>query len=199
MEAPRWAKSVKSNLRPFDVRDWTVDKKASHELKSFNGGITNYDNWRRRVRDLFTSTSMFYKDVCDFIEGEHAMIPWAKLATLKVASLPNLDWQWIAEQLWTFTARYMSDTLFGRRMTLTGGEEFNGLELWRTMYMENMRGSSEMKLAERNRLINSPGQCLQLRPKYGSDLPEDNLRLMFRNTLPVNVLVDIRKHWNSYT
>ena len=69
---------------------------------------------------------------------------------MKVASLPNLDWQWIARQLWTFTGRYMSDTMFGRRMTLTGGEEFKGLELGRAMYMDNMGGSIGMKVAERN-------------------------------------------------
>ena len=149
---------------------------------------------------------MFYKDMFDLIEEEKAVIPLAKLATLKVASLPNLDWQWIAGQLWTFTGRYMSDTLFGRRMTLTGGEEFNVLELWRAMYMENMGGSIEMKVAERNFFINVPqctkedqlqthlGQWLQLRQKYGSDLPEDHLRLIFHNTLPINVLPDIRNN-----
>ena len=66
-QAPRWANGVGSNMRPFDVRDWTVGKKASHELKSFNGDITNYDNWRRRVRDYFTSTNMFYKDMFGLI------------------------------------------------------------------------------------------------------------------------------------
>ena len=45
----RWANGVGSNMRPFDVRGWTVDKKASHKLKTFNGDITSYDNWRRRV------------------------------------------------------------------------------------------------------------------------------------------------------
>ena len=100
----------------------------------------------------------------------------------------------------------MSDTLFGRRMTLTGGGEFNGLELWRVMYMTNMGGSISMKVAERNFFIGVPactkedelqthlGQWLQLRQKYGSDLPEDHLRLIFQNTLPVNVLADLRNH-----
>ena len=44
-QAPRWANGVGSYLRPLDVRNWTV----ADELKSFNGDITNYDNWRRRV------------------------------------------------------------------------------------------------------------------------------------------------------
>ena len=69
-QAPRWANGVGSNMRPFDVRDWTVDEKAAHELKSFDGDITNYDNWRRRVRDNFTSTQMLYKDMFDCFWGE---------------------------------------------------------------------------------------------------------------------------------
>ena len=44
----------------------------------------------------------------------------------------------------------MSDSLFGRRLTLTGGEEFNALGLRRARYMENTRGSIEMKVAERD-------------------------------------------------
>jgi hypothetical protein len=60
-----------------------VDKKASHELKSFDGDITNYDNWRRRVGDHFTPTNMFDKDMFDVIEEEKALIPWAKLATFE--------------------------------------------------------------------------------------------------------------------
>ena len=31
---------------------------------------------------------------------------------------------------------WMSDALFGRRLTLAGGQEFNGLELWRALYMK---------------------------------------------------------------
>ena len=182
-----------------------MDKKASNELKSFNGDISNYDNWRRRIRDHSTQTIRYYKDIFDLVETEKGMIPWAKLTTLKVATLPKLDWQWIATQLWSFTGRYMSDTLFGRRLTLTGGEEFNVLELWRALYTENMGGSIEMKVAERNFFISFPacpkqdelqnhlGQWLQLRQKYGHDLPEDHLKLMFHNILPVNGLADIRK------
>ena len=81
------------------------------------------------------------------------MIPWIKLATLKVAILPNLDWQWMSPLLWSFNGRFMSDSLFGRQLTLAGDKEFNGLELWRVLYMENMGRSVEMKVAERNVFI----------------------------------------------
>ena len=204
-QAPNFANGAGSNVRPFDARDWTVDKKASHELKSFNGDITNYDNWRRRIRDHFTQTNMFYKEIFDLVEAEKGLIQWDKLKSLTVASLPNLDWQWISSQIWSFTGRFMSDTLFGRRLTLAGGQEFNGLELWRSLYMENMGGSVEMKVAERNFFINFPqctkedelqthlGQWMQLHQKYGSDLPDAHVQIMFHNTLPANVLADLRK------
>ena len=78
-------------MRSFDVRNWTVDKKAFYGLKSFNGDINNYENWRRTDRDHFTQTDMFYEEVCDFVAAEKGLIPLAKLTTLQVASLPNLD------------------------------------------------------------------------------------------------------------
>ena len=99
----------------------------------------------------------------------------------------------------------MTDTLFGRRLTLTCGEEFNGLELWRALWMENHGGSVEMKVSERNFFINFPkcaredelqthlGQWCQLRQKYGGDLPEEHVQLMFHNTLPDSVLAEVRK------
>jgi hypothetical protein len=105
-QAPNFANGAGSNVRPFDARDWTEDK-ASNELKSFNGDITHYDNWRRRIRDHFTQNNMFYKDIFDLVDAEKGLIPRIKLATLKVAHLPNLDWQWISSQIWSFTGRFM--------------------------------------------------------------------------------------------
>jgi hypothetical protein len=90
-QAPQWGNGVGSNLRAFDVSDWTVDKKAPNELKSFNGVTSNYDNWRRRIRDHYTQTNRYYKEMLDLVENEKGTIPWAKLATLKVATLPKLD------------------------------------------------------------------------------------------------------------
>ena len=101
----------------------------------------------------------------------------------------------------------MSDALFGRTLTLTGGEEFNGLKHWHAMCIEKTGGSIEIQVAEREVCFLMFPQCtkedalqanlglwLQLRPKYGSDLPDDHLRLMFRNNFPADVLADIRKH-----
>ena len=72
--------------------------------------------------------------------------------------------------------------------------------------MENMGGSVEMKVAERNCFIHFPqcakedelqthlGQWIQLHQKYGSDLPDAHVQIMFHNTLPATVLADIRKN-----
>ena len=99
----------------------------------------------------------------------------------------------------------MNDTLFGRRLTLTCGEELNGLELWRALWAENHGGSVETKVSERNFFINFPkcaredelqahlGQWCKLRQKYGSDLPEAHVQLMFHNTLLETVLAEVRK------
>ena len=79
---------------------------------------------------------MNYTKVFNLIETTKIPIRWQHLATTQVAELPNLNWEWVATHLWTFTANYLSDTQLNRRGTLVMGEEFNGLELWRALHRE---------------------------------------------------------------
>ena len=99
--------------------------------------MARYDNWRRRIRDHFVNTNHNYSKIFDLVEGTKVPIKWATLSTAYVQELPFLDWQWVATHIWTFTANYLNDTQIERRGTLCMGEEFNGLELWRTLFREN--------------------------------------------------------------
>ena len=93
----------------------------------------------------------------------------------------------------------MSDTLFGQRVALTGGEEFNDLELRRALYMDMMGGSVGANVSERNLFIDirrcvkhdelqtNLGQWLLLCQEYGSGLPAAHLQLMLHNMIPANV------------
>ena len=49
-----------SQHRPFDTRDWNVDgKKISKELKTFDGDLAMYVNWRLRVRNNCNYSRVF--------------------------------------------------------------------------------------------------------------------------------------------
>ena len=202
----RYAPGAGTENQPFDPRSWSTDgKKVTKELKNYDGDMARYDNWRRRIRDHFVNTNHNYCKIFDLVETTKSPIKWAALASTQVAELPFLDWQWVATHLWTFTANYLTDTQIERRGTLCMGEEFNGLELWRTLYRENCGGSAQLANLERGHFIAFPkcnnaselrihlGQWIEMKQKYGIGLPEDHLISMFHNILPDDVKEDVKK------
>ena len=96
-------------------------------------------------------------------------------------------------------------------MTLAGGEEFNGIELWRSWFVENIGGSIEMQKNERAYFINFPkctrdedlqahlNQWKQLSLKYGVGLPDDHLGQMFHDILPEHILKEVKSQRDLVT
>ena len=65
----RWAPGAGTENQPFDPRAWSTDgKKVTKELKTYDGDMAHYDNWRRRIRDHFVNTNHNYSKVLDFVE-----------------------------------------------------------------------------------------------------------------------------------
>ena len=202
----QWAPGAGTELRPFDPRDWSVEgKKPSRELKTYDGDMAHYDNWRRRVRDHFVGANVNYSKIFEMIEKEKVPIHWNMLATTRIQSLPMVNWEWIATHLWTFTGAYLEDGLLSRRIMMCSGEEFNGLELWRVLYQQNSGGSVPLENLEREYFVSFPkcekvsnlqphlAQWVQLKNKYGVGLPNDHLIAMFWKILPEEVKEDVKK------
>ena len=195
-----WAPGAGTERKPFDAKEWSVEsKKVTKELKAFDGDMATYDNWRRRIRDHFVSVNCNYAKVFELIERQKTPIDWNTLATTRVAELPYLNWQWVATHLWSFTGAYLTDIQLTDRATLSGGQEFNGLEHWRALFLQNCGGSSEMANAERGFWIAFPkcekstelhkhlSQWVALKMKYGGHLPEPHLIHMMHEILPDDV------------
>ena len=79
---------------------------------------------------------MFYKNIFDMIESSREATPLRQLATASIPLLPNVNWIWMANHIYGFVGKRMNDTMLGRMATLAGGEEFNGFELWRALFVE---------------------------------------------------------------
>ena len=201
----QWAPGAGTETKPFDARDWTVEgKKPSKEMRSFDGNISQYDNWRRRMRDHFISTNCNYATIFRIVETNKARIDWMSIANTQNPELPHLNWQWIAQHLWSITGNYLTDNLMNKRTDMTLGEEFNGLELWRALFNEHCGGSAEMGKTEREFFIKFPkcpkasdlrahmGKWMEMHQKYGTGLPQEHLVLMFQNILPQDVLSDVK-------
>ena len=167
-------------MKVFDPKDWTVDqKKPSKELRSFDGDMAVYDSWRRRVRDHFVGVNCNYGLIFDKIEQTKVPINWSSLATTYFPHLPRMNWEWASTHIWTFIGGYLGDDMMRRRLTLTNGQDYNGLELWRALFAENNGGSTELAVLERGWFIDFP-KCdkpsdlqphmsawIQLKNKYG--------------------------------
>ena len=199
-----WAAGFGTNYGPWAEKDWTVADKMSPNLVSFDGQIGHYDDWRNRVKDHFTATNMHYREVFELIEKNKNIITIESLNSTNISTLPNVNWLWIASHLWTFIGKWMTNNQLRRRLALAQGEEFNGIELWRALFVEYMGGSIEMQKCERAYFINFPKcakdeelqghlqQWQQLRIKYGAGLPEEHLIQMFQDVLPDHVSKEIQ-------
>ena len=193
-------------MMPWNEKHWTVDSKPPKELRAFDGDIKNFDKWRLRVRYHIISTNMSYKDIFDIIEKTKSIVSFSALAVTRVHHLPNVNWIWSANHLWGFIGKVLNDTMLGRMQTMAQGEEFNGIELLRAIYLEFMGGSVEMNVTERGFFIDYPtcskDEDLQnhityywnrLKLQYGQGLPDDHLKHMFRNILPEHVKAELKK------
>ena len=112
----QWAPGAGTEQKPFDAKDWSVEgKKASKELRAFDGNMAHYDNWRIRMRDHFMSTNCNYATIFELVESNQSRLDWMTIANARVQALPNMNWQWIASHIWTVTGTYLSDIRLNRK------------------------------------------------------------------------------------
>ena len=87
------------------------------------------------------------------IEGGSVPITFNMLNTTSIPLLPNVNWVWVANHLCGFIGKCVDDIMLGRMTTLAGSEEFNGIELWRALFVEYRSASVEMTGSERGFFI----------------------------------------------
>ena len=138
-------------LVPFDTRNWSVSHvKVSKELKTFNGSDSSYRTWASRVRDHFTEVNADWGLVFDEIEKQKVRIPMSSQTLAVLHSGTNLavqiDFRWASSVLWTFIGKHVNDTLYDNRSTMTGGNDNNGVELWRAYFTKHEGGADQVEL-----------------------------------------------------
>ena len=81
------------------------------------------------MRDHFVGVNCNYGLIFDKIEQTKVPINWSSLCTTRDQHLHHMNWEWASTHIWTFIGGYLSDDMMRRRMTLTNGQDYNGLEL----------------------------------------------------------------------
>ena len=115
--------------RGLPFNQWRIDKKASKEIRTWDGMGPTYRTWHNRLRDHMIRGHAGYSSLIKMIEAEKTPL------TLKLLSKGcdgvTGDLVYIASQMWGLMGDYMVDPLYDRRIKLAFGEDENGIELWR--------------------------------------------------------------------
>ena len=182
-----------------------IDRKAGPELSKFpfDGNIVNWLDWRTLVRNQLLSVNQGYGRVIFETEREKSPLTFARLATCNLPGL-NVDLSWISRALYTFMSSNMTKEFNRGLMAYVGGEELNGLELWRRLYWKNQGGSRKVEVGEMRALHKFPkctdpsqllaylGQFQNLLASRGSGLPREHKAIMLEEMLPERVAKDVR-------
>ena len=201
--------SAPRGIGQFDPRDWNITgMKVSKSLVPFNGNAETYQTWSNRMKDHFCEKNPDWDCVFKLIESWKVPIQMSQLGVNVIGAHQNVvvDFRWVANHLWTFIGKNVTDSVYYSRTTLTHGEENNGVELWRALYIQNEGGADLAVVGGMNDFHNFPqcekpenlqtwiGQWQQVRNQFGAGLPEAHLKTMFMNMLPNNVQNDVRSH-----
>ena len=146
-----------------------------------------------------------YGRILHEIESEKMPLPWSRLNSTNIHGL-NVDIPWISRALWTAMVSNMTRTFRRSCAQLIGGEETNGIELWRYLFFKNQGGAEQVQLVDKAAFHAFPkcenpehipqflGLWEKLRRAHGQTLPEEHLKPMLLNFLPDATAADVRKN-----
>ena len=176
----------------FNFKDWHINPKGiSKSLVPFDDSAAHYRTWRSRVTDHLMASNQSWGRVLELVERQRAPLSKERLAGIGGVDDAPMDLNKISAQLWSFLGQYcLGNKVYDRRLQLTNGEDFNGLELWRRLFLENQGGAEHVMLAGIRRLHRFPRcpskaklggylrEWLTLQRQYGGYLPDEYLWVM---------------------
>ena len=131
----------------------------------WNGDMLKYREWRELLRDHLLGTNQGYGRILHEIEKYRTQLSMNYLICRRSLPGMNIDMLWITKQLWTFLVRHVNRDTRKSFKTLVDGEELNGAELWRSLFVNNNGGAGEVEVADLGALHAFP-PC-----PSGADLP----------------------------
>ena len=108
--------------------------------------------WWNRIRDRLTGGYQPWGRLLDIVERQRVQLSFQYLPRVPKVDGANLDLPWLSQELWCFLGPRPGEQPYARRVQLAGGEERNGLELWRRLHMTNGGGAEQVALAGLRRL-----------------------------------------------
>ena len=152
--------SAYHDATPWDVTKWTIKDKVNKDLLAnpYDGTGPKYRDWSANVINHLLSSNQGWGKVMWMVQREREPLTYQRLATTNYEDTGlQLDWVWIARPPYTFLFNHVTQ---GRKRGLPRkvgqGEELNGLELWRKLYVDNEGGYAEVEVQDRDACIKCP-------------------------------------------
>ena len=188
----------------FDEKTWRINPKGHKDLPQFDGRITSYRLWHSRILDHLVGGYQAWGRLLDLVQKYRQPLTFRALNDIRSVDDAPLNLPWLSRHLWTFLGPRLGDSIYQRRVQMAGGEDSNGLELWRRLFIENEGGAEQVALAGLRRFHAFPkctkkedlstflGDWTHLRNQHGSTIPDSSLYVMLLNMLPEEVAKDVR-------
>ena len=172
---------------------WDIFWKTSKELKAFDGKVENYDEWHARIVEHCALSNQSWLKVFDLIEKTKRPVSLRDLPNIKIEGL-DVDWNNLAVKLWTFIGNHVTGIIHQRRNQLTLGQEYNGIELWRALFVQNKGGAEQVAVGGISAFHAFPvcrrvedlqyhiGEWQVMKMKHGAGIDDQNLKSMLLNT-----------------
>ena len=164
----------------------------------------NYRIWHSRIRDHITAGNHAWGRLLDIVERQRIPLTFNFLTTYPRIDGVDLDLVLLAKELWCFLGQRLGDAVYSTRIQLAGGEDRNGIELWRRLFMNNEGGAEQVALSGLRRLHRFHqcpnkekvghflGEGSYLRTRYGANTPDNSQWTMLMNVLPEDVQNEVR-------
>ena len=194
-----------STFQRIDRKQWKLSEVTiPKSFKPFTGKSEDYRFWRDRVIHIAAKGNQKWRHVLNWVLKQKDVVNFRAISQTSALSIPAADWDWLAREFWTFVSDMICEPLYLRRKILAGGEDENGMELWRRFHVDHEGGAAVIELGgARNFLLfprcNDIGQLAQhldhwfiQYQEHGGDIPRDLLFEMFMQIIPAPLEKELR-------
>ena len=113
---------------------------------AFDGLTIHYRMWAKNMRLHMMSKQMAWLRLLELVEAEKQPMTNLRISTIETIDGKEVDLAWLSHHVWAFILQNVNDAVHAQSTALAGGEEFNGLELWRRMFVNHEGGAEQVTL-----------------------------------------------------
>ena len=189
----------------YNSKDWYINPKVHvKDFPTFDSKPDTYRFWSARIKDHLASCHPPWVTLLELVEKDRTPMTFARMRNMRAVDNVWINLPEIAINLYSFLGMHLGSDTYMRRPQLVDGEEGNGIELWRKLYLQNEGGAEQVylmglnrfmtfqKCPHRNQLATYLGEWEILRLKYGSTFNDVVLYTMLINILPEDIAKEVR-------